>query len=273
MVRPKSNGPYAPLSATYYRDDAILEVGEEAELLFVRCLAFLADAASDGFITERQMTIVVAMGLERVADRIDALLSVGLIERIDGGFIVRSWLKWNRSTDEIGKHLKRDRERKSRDRKTESSTVPDGIRVDSVPQVTTNQVNTIQSTKDLPSKAEHEKSDELPVDILEVDYFTEVWDHWPKKDDKKGATARWPNAVRESKLSERALTDIAIAHGDAYRAHRSKQFTPAFVVWLNKGRWANELPQPEERSRTRGEENVAFVAQLAERELQRGIGS
>ncbi len=43
MARPKSNGPYTPLAANYFLDDSILEAKEHAELLFVRCLSFLAD--------------------------------------------------------------------------------------------------------------------------------------------------------------------------------------------------------------------------------------
>ena len=63
MARPKSLGPYAPLSASYYRDDAILEAGEKAEVLYVRGLAFCSDAMSDGFISDRQVTAVLGVGM------------------------------------------------------------------------------------------------------------------------------------------------------------------------------------------------------------------
>jgi len=167
MGRPKSNGPYAPLSATYSRDDAILEVGESAELLFVRCLAFLSDAASDGFITERQMKVVVGMGLDHVPDRIDSLLSVGLVERNDGGFIVRSWLKWNKSTDEIGKHLKRDRERKANGTQKDSVRIPDGIPTDSAPQYKSIQINTNQINTIVADRADVESLCTLLADLIE----------------------------------------------------------------------------------------------------------
>jgi len=114
MGRPKSKGPYVPLAAQYFMDDAILEAGPDAELLFVRCLSFLASVSSDGFITERQMTNIVGNGLRAVPRRVKSLVEVGLIEPVSGGFLVRSWLKWNKSADEIGKLLAKDRERKSR---------------------------------------------------------------------------------------------------------------------------------------------------------------
>ena len=113
MARPKSNGSYAPLSATYFRDDAILEAGPDAELLFVRILAFLSDASSDGFITERQVRYAVGYGLRNVQKRVTTLQDVGLLEAVDGGFMPRSWHKWNKTAEEIGKNLKRDRDRKA----------------------------------------------------------------------------------------------------------------------------------------------------------------
>lgn len=152
MARPKSNGPYAPLSATYFYDDAILEAGERAEILFVRTLAFLSSSASDGYVTERQLVKVIGAGLTRVPDRVRRLSSVGLISAAPGGFVVRSWSKWNKTAEEIGKYLKQDRERKARS----SAEKPDnsgrngvGIQTDSAPQINTNQVNTNQVTKDV----------------------------------------------------------------------------------------------------------------------------
>jgi len=147
MARPKSNGPYAPLSATYYYDDAILEAGEKAEILFVRTLAFLSSAASDGYVTERQLVKVIGAGLTRVPDRVRALCSVGLISATPGGYVVRSWSKWNKTTEEIGKYLKRDRERKanvSAAKQDNSARNPEGIRADSATQITTSNNKSIQ---------------------------------------------------------------------------------------------------------------------------------
>lgn len=114
MGRPKSNGSYAKLSATYYDDDAILEAGPHAELLWVRYLAFCALAPTDGYVTDRQMRIRVGRGLRDVPGRLRSLVEVGLLVAVDDGYVSRSWQKWNRSADEIGRHLANDRERKAR---------------------------------------------------------------------------------------------------------------------------------------------------------------
>lgn len=148
----RRNGPYAPLSATYYQDDDITEVGEAAELLFVRTLAFCAGRPSDGFISEAQIHRFVAVGMADVDKRIDALVEVGLFERIPGGYLIRSWLKWNRSAEELGQYRAKDRDRKrsqsmerirsdrSPDGPSDSERTPSGIRSDA-PQATVETVD------------------------------------------------------------------------------------------------------------------------------------
>lgn len=116
MARPKSLGSYVPLSASYYLDDALMEAGEKAELLYVRGLAFCANADSDGFISYRQVTSVVGVGMRDTSARAARLVEVGVWEAVDGGYVVRSWLKWNRSAAEIGRARKQDRERKASQR-------------------------------------------------------------------------------------------------------------------------------------------------------------
>lgn len=113
MPRPKSLGSFAPLSSTYYSDDAVLEAGERAELLYVRGLAFLSGSMSDGFITDRQVTAVVGAGMRDATARAKRLVEVGLWQKVDGGYVCRSWLKWNKSAAEIGRARKLDRDRKA----------------------------------------------------------------------------------------------------------------------------------------------------------------
>jgi len=170
MARPKSNGSYAPLSATYFRDDAILEAGPDAELLFVRVLAFLSDASSDGFITERQLKFAVGYGLRSVQKRVTRLQEVGLLEAVDGGFTPRSWHKWNKTAEEIGKNLKRDRQRKAQkaaENNTNSARNEDGNGTDSACQSTTKQVNTKQSNVIVADRADVEILCSLLADLIE----------------------------------------------------------------------------------------------------------
>jgi hypothetical protein len=110
----RRNGSYAPLSARYYKDDAVATAGERAELLYVRGLAFCAEVLSDGFITDIQLARFVGVGMNGIASRAAKLVEVELWVRDDerGGYHIASWLKWNQSKDEISEKLQRDTERK-----------------------------------------------------------------------------------------------------------------------------------------------------------------
>jgi hypothetical protein len=112
IERVRRLGVYAPLSATYYQDDDIADAGEAAELLYVRGLAFCAGRPSDGFISDTQVVRFVGVGMGDALDRAETLVKVGAWERVDGGFVVRSWLKWNKSAEELGQDRTRDRDRK-----------------------------------------------------------------------------------------------------------------------------------------------------------------
>lgn len=94
-------GNYVPLDVNYARDAAVRAAGEAAELLYVRGLAYCKSARSDGFVPEYDLP-VVAVGLRLVPRRVAALVSHGLWRPVDGGWIVRSWTKWNKpaSTEE-----------------------------------------------------------------------------------------------------------------------------------------------------------------------------
>ena len=110
----RRNGSYAPLSAHYYKDDRVMEVGWKAELLYVRGLAFCADVLSDGFIKDNQLARFVGIGIPGFAALAKELDRVGLWIRDndEGGYWVSAWGKWNKSREEIQDALRHDSERK-----------------------------------------------------------------------------------------------------------------------------------------------------------------
>lgn len=109
----RRRGSYAPLSAHYYKDDAIAAAGEKAELLYVRGLAFCADVLSDGVITPSQLVRFPGAGMRDAVKRAETLCKEGLWEKLpDGRYRVTTWLEWNRSRDEIREGLRKDSDRK-----------------------------------------------------------------------------------------------------------------------------------------------------------------
>jgi hypothetical protein len=117
----RGRGSYAPLSAHAYKDDALAEAGESAELLYYRALSFAADVLRDGLVTDSQLIRLVGHGMRDAKKRADRLCAVGLWVREEKGYRIRSWLKWNRSVSEIN-HLKE----KDAGRKAGTGAVPIG---------------------------------------------------------------------------------------------------------------------------------------------------
>jgi hypothetical protein len=108
-------------------------------------LAFCSGAFSDGLITDTQLRLIVGIGLTGLTQRAATLVKHGLWERVDGGYRIRSWLKWNRSLAEIEEFQAADAARKRgirtesgrnpHETQPDSGRTPDGIRTESAPHV------------------------------------------------------------------------------------------------------------------------------------------
>ena len=102
MNKASRRGAWAALSSRYYLDDKIIQVGVQAEVIYVRSLAFCAASSSDGWLSVEQ-TSLLCRGVRGQRRAIDALVSAELwkIDSERGGYIVANWLKWNYSTEQI----------------------------------------------------------------------------------------------------------------------------------------------------------------------------
>lgn len=265
----RRNGSYAPLSAHYYKDDAIDEAGEAAELLYVRGLAFCADVLSDGFISDRQLVRFVGVGMFDAPDRARRLVEVGLWERVEGGFRVRSWLDWNRSRAEITDSLAKDRARKSgsaasdrpdpeppggggqpTDRipdgiRSESETpsaqpsdpTPDGIQPRAGARARTPLHSTPRNGKDL---ADTSAAPTLPLDV--DDGFDEFWQLFPNKVKKQDAKKSWRVKVVKTKTDPALVLAALRAHIIRWQSERDyPKYVPHPTTWLNGSRWHDDL--------------------------------
>jgi hypothetical protein len=91
-------GNYVPLDVNYARDSSIRRAGPDAELLYIRALAYAKGAKSNGHVPDYDLD-VVAVGLKKVSQRVAALVAQNLWLITDGGWRIRSWEPWN-SADE-----------------------------------------------------------------------------------------------------------------------------------------------------------------------------
>lgn len=158
QARGKRVGAYAKLLANYASDDALIEAGEAAELLFCRGLAFCATSDQDGFITDAQVIRYVGAGMKDALKRADRLAACGPWIRVDGGYIVKSWTKIHETASQKGRRLKADRERKriKPDSDDTSERNPDGIQTEGV----SDSLSLIQSTTEHHSAEQDTESDQ-----------------------------------------------------------------------------------------------------------------
>ena len=127
-MRKKRPGTYAPLATHYYDDPKIIEAGEEAELLYVRMLAYASGQPdAEGLIPDA--VVRFRLGLDPNAPvtrggtgngtgngtgtRIERLERSGLIAREGDSWRIVAWLKWNRSRADIEHDKADDKRRKT----------------------------------------------------------------------------------------------------------------------------------------------------------------
>lgn len=119
----KRPGRYAALAACYYDDPAIISIGPEAELWYVRALAWCAaHPETDGVIPIE--VAVNRLGIPNAMSHVTACDSHNLVTKNHDSVSVTSWVKWNDSWRDIQERndAKRAaaRERKARERARKS---------------------------------------------------------------------------------------------------------------------------------------------------------
>ena len=94
MARFNWPGRFAALPAAYYDDPVIIAVGPDAELWYVRALAWCAaHPETDGVI--HLEVAVNRLGIPDAMSRVDICARQGLITKNGDSVRVTSWVKWN----------------------------------------------------------------------------------------------------------------------------------------------------------------------------------
>lgn len=127
----KRPGRYAALAADYYDDPAIIAVGPDAELWYVRALAWCAGhPETDGVIPLE--VALYRLGIPDAMSRVITCDSHGLVAKNDDSVSVTSWVKWNDSWRDIQERTESKRAaaraRKARERARKSEQIkPDNV--------------------------------------------------------------------------------------------------------------------------------------------------
>lgn len=92
-------GEFVPLDVTLPRKPEIRSGGPDAELMFIRSLIYLGTSRTNGVLPEYDLAVWSA-GLRNVPKSVAHLVETGLWVVVPDGWLVPSWAKWNRTTEE-----------------------------------------------------------------------------------------------------------------------------------------------------------------------------
>lgn len=99
-------GIYVPLDVNYLRDPRIRRAGPDAELLYIRALAYAKGGETDGFVHDYDLD-VIGVGLKNLPIRVASLVREKAWEERDGGWFICGWFRWNESTGSLRDKRKR----------------------------------------------------------------------------------------------------------------------------------------------------------------------
>jgi hypothetical protein len=105
---------WCKLYASLPRDRDLRRAGEAATLLFVFGLCYVADEETDGFIDDDALP---DFRLPRVVQRAEALVRVGVWDRVSDGYVIPGWKEKQRELYAIMEKRRRDADRMARKRK------------------------------------------------------------------------------------------------------------------------------------------------------------
>ena len=78
---------YVPLDVNFMRDPRIRRAGPDAELLYLRALAYAKGGETEGFVHDYDLD-VIAIGLRNVPSRVSALVREKAWEEREGGWFI-----------------------------------------------------------------------------------------------------------------------------------------------------------------------------------------
>lgn len=226
-----TKGLWAKLSVSFFDDERIMQVGVEAELLFVRGLAW-AKRAGDGTIS-RGALVRLGLGLSNVTVLADALTAVGLWEATDSGFRITGWDAWQTDHTEV---------------RSKAGTLGNHKRWHRTPVANCDHcvanASQMGSQTDRKNIAEIEKEIEKETPTRSrkaTGDFDAWWQTWPKK--------VAVGAARKAYVKALTVADAQVLLEGAQRVARAWQsmdadrrtYVPYPATWLNQQRWNDEI--------------------------------
>jgi len=201
------------LYADAMRNPKVMRLGDKQFRLWVRLLAVASE--NDGKIAPLDdLRLVLNMRLDHLSSSVDALISCGLIDRLDDGYTPHNWDKFQYKSD-----TSNERVAKFRAKGNVTVTPPD---------------------TDTETEQKEDTSYEVSARAKKPDTFPDFWAAYPRKTSKLAATKAYASAIKRG-VDPLAMLQAAQAYADS--PTRDPQFTKHAATWLNAGCYDD---QPEE---------------------------
>lgn len=237
-------GNYVPLDVNYVRDAAIRRAGPMAELLYIRSLAYAKGAKTSGQIPDFDLE-VVGVGLPKIKVAAAKLAEVGLWIRLEDGWFIRSWERWNAEAEAVsagarlGNHVRWHVQTGKYDSGCEHCTNPEAIGGRSGGDSPGDSGD--DSRGDIQGKGregkEEKTSSSLSSDKSDgQDRFDEFWSHYPRKDSKQDAKKAWRQVTISRKIDPQLIIDAV----QTYPFKPDRTYQPLPATWLRGERWEDE---------------------------------
>ncbi len=115
---------YVPLDVGFSRDPKVRRAGTASELLFVRALAYVKDAETDGIVPRDDLP-AIGVRLRNLDESVAALVREGLWEEHPDGWLISAWHVWNEPMEAIDRRRQLARNRQTRKRQRDAVTRDD----------------------------------------------------------------------------------------------------------------------------------------------------
>jgi hypothetical protein len=113
-VNGKRPGGWVALAWRYYRDERLLEVSADAELLWGHALAFTGEQATDGRVPEAALPLLSSKLVGSAEDAAAELVAAGLwVERSVGWSFGAAWERWQPTAEQSRTDRERAAKRKA----------------------------------------------------------------------------------------------------------------------------------------------------------------
>jgi len=219
----KKNGLWVKLSVDFFDDPKILEAGIEAELLFVRGLAW-AKRDNSGFVP-RGALIRLALGLTDCDSAVANLLKFGLWGEVDSGYEILAWSSWQTDAEVLSRRA--DAGSLGMHRRWHKNSFVDGCSFCSDEYQTDNKCY---------ESAIPEKEKET---VLQDNDFNAFWSRYPKKVAKADARKAWKQTSKSRPDQEVLMGCLALAC--LKWLGTEAKFIPFPATWLRSERWNDEI--------------------------------